>query len=79
MGTNKKQTAVSWLEQELFRRYNFIDDEFIFHQAKQMERDQMIQFAMDMHKIDCSKTGTDILLDEANIYYNKNYGKNEKN
>lgn len=40
MENNKKQTAVSWLEQELFRRYNFIDDEFIFHQAKKIELEQ---------------------------------------
>ena len=36
-----KQTAVEWIQQELFQRYNFIDDEFIFHQAKAMEKKQI--------------------------------------
>jgi hypothetical protein len=37
----------------------------------------MIDFAMQMHKIDCSKTGTDILLDEAEQYFNEKYNKNK--
>jgi len=41
------------------------------------EKKQMIDFAMQMHKIDCSKTGTDILLDEAEQYFNEKYNKNK--
>lgn len=36
-----KQTAVEWIQQELFQRYNFIDDEFIFYQAKEIEKKQI--------------------------------------
>lgn len=39
------------------------------------EKEQMIEFAMHLHKVDDSKTGTDILMDEAEQYYNKIYGK----
>jgi len=39
------------------------------------EREQMIDFAMQMHKIDCSKTGTDLLLDEAQAYYKQTYNQ----
>ncbi len=41
------------------------------------EKEQIIDFAMQMHKIDCSKTGTDLLLDEAQAYYNQNYNQNK--
>lgn len=41
------------------------------------EKEQMIDFSMQMHKIDCSKTGTDLLLDEAQAYYNQNYNQNK--
>ncbi len=43
----------------------------------QLEKKQMIDFAMQMHKIDCSKTGTDLLLDEAQAYYNQTYIQNK--
>lgn len=41
------------------------------------EKEQMIDFAMQMHKIDCSKTGTDLLLYEAQAYYKQTYNQNE--
>ncbi len=41
------------------------------------EKEQMIDFAMQMHKIDCSKTGTDLLFDEAESYYNQTYNQNK--
>jgi len=44
---------------------------------REKEKEQMIDFAMQMHKIDCSKTGTDLLLDEAQAYYNQTYNQNK--
>lgn len=41
----------------------------------EMEKEQTIQFALHLHNVDISKTGTDILIDEAEQYYNKTYGK----
>lgn len=43
----------------------------------EQEKEQMIDFSMQMHKIDCSKTGTDLLLDEAQAYYNQKYNQNK--
>lgn len=43
----------------------------------EMEKEQMIQCALCLHNIDMSKTGTDILIDEAEQYYNKTYGGEE--
>jgi hypothetical protein len=61
------------------RYYNaFIDSTDLFeyvNKAIEMEKEQTIEFAMHLHKVDMSKTGTDILMDEAEQYYNKTYGK----
>jgi hypothetical protein len=42
-----------------------------------MEKEQIIKFAMKMHQVDCSKTGIDLLLDEAEQYYNETYQSNQ--
>ena len=76
METNKNQTAVSWLEQELFRRYNFIDDEFIFHQAKQMEREQIEEAFLECNcRFSGIEVGTIEDINEAKEYYEEKYGK----
>ncbi len=49
--------------------------EFLFQEAKQKERKQMIAFAMNLTTIDLSKTGRDILMDEAQQLYKNLYGK----
>ena len=76
-----QQTAVEWLSERLIRMiptispiYKYDIKEYV-EQAKAMEKEQIIDFAMQMHKIDCSKTGTDILLNEAELYYNETYNK----
>ena len=81
-----QQTAVEWLieqlEQQVYRidhkdnriiPKSFDDIVEIQKQAKQMEKEQIIKFALDLHKVDCSKTGTDILVNEAEQYYNEQY------
>jgi predicted RNA-binding protein len=67
-----QQTAVEWLH-HLYKEGILIQKSF--EMAKAMEKEQIIDFAMQMHKIDCSKTGTDILLNEAELYYNEIYNK----
>jgi hypothetical protein len=67
-----QQTAVEWL-QSLHKKGILIEKSF--EMAKEMEKEQIIDFAMQMHKIDCSKTGTDILLNESELYYNETYNK----
>jgi hypothetical protein len=72
-----QQTAVEWLVEQLTPaislQQKYIDE--YLEQAKATEKEQLIDFAMQMHKIDCSKTGTDILLNEAELYYNETYTK----
>ena len=72
-----KKTAVEWLYNQI--TFNGLDDPDgdIFKQAKAMEKEQMIKFALHLHNVDMSKTGTDILIDEAEQYYNETYNKQD--
>ena len=60
-----KQTAVEWLEEQLFIKYQFIDDEGIFEQAKQMEKEQIFDAYETSH----------ISMMTTKQYYNETYGK----
>lgn len=57
----KKQTAVEWLVEELFKKIDYIQvDPRIINQAKAMEREQMIDFAqmwqdLPIEKYDCKE------------------------
>ncbi len=45
---SNKQTAVEWLMEEMSKTYIFNQDDFdMFKQAKQIEKEQMINFADD--------------------------------
>ena len=71
-----KQSAVEWLESQFDWISNYMMEEHkeqLFNQAKAMEKEQMIKFAMHLHMVDMSKTGTDILQDEAKYYYEQYY------
>jgi hypothetical protein len=74
IGILKNLTAVEWLFMTLALT-PMTDWYNVLEQAKAMEKEQIVDFAMQMHKIDCSKTGTDILLNEAELYYNETYKK----
>jgi|688.fasta_scaffold187640_4 hypothetical protein len=74
IGILKNLTAVEWLFMTLALT-PMTDWYNVLEQAKAMEKEQIVDFAMQMHKIDCSKTGTDILLNEAEQYYNETYKK----
>ena len=74
----KTQTAVEWLVSQVEDFYCLLPIDMI-EQAKQMEKEQMIKFAMHLHDVDMSKTGTDILMDEGEQYYNETYGKEDIN
>lgn len=73
------QTAVEWLEDEINKRGPKENNppqwlKELYEQAKAMEKEQIINFAMYLHNVDMSKTGTDILMDEAEQYYKETYG-----
>lgn len=68
-----KQTAVEWLEQELFQRYNFVDNEFILNKAKAMEKEQIKNAFVECWNANIHE-GIECKLD-AEEYYNETYGK----
>lgn len=85
-----KQTAVDWFIGQLEKKGNAFENvnirnvyieidtsEYLglMKEAKQKERKQMIAFAMNLTTIDLSKTGRDILMDEAQQLYKNLYGK----
>ena len=52
METEKQQSAVEWLVQQLRNGKEFNDE--LIQQAKEMEKEQIIEFAKDcIHKDDC--------------------------
>ena len=63
--------SVEWLIEQI-RSEKYIED-IDFEQVKEMHKQEMKDFAIELSKIDCSKTGTDILIDEAENLYNKIY------
>ena len=71
-----KQTAVDWLIDQIVN-HNGVNSK-TFEQAKEMECEQMIKFALHLHNVDMSNTGIDILMDEAEQYYNETYKGGEQ-
>jgi hypothetical protein len=82
-----KQTAVEWLINQL-KNYKLIDESIhpnnvLFHRAKEMEKEQMIDFAFNFYYDFCNKTGVPFnLISENRInaedYYNETFNNNEK-
>jgi hypothetical protein len=69
-----KQTAIEWLEDNLnFEPYDeeeFISNNKIWEQAKQMEKEQI------MNSFDSGYFSCEVLFyDNAEQYYNETYGK----
>jgi hypothetical protein len=68
MDNNKKQTAVERLEKELKERYPLINSEPLFDQAKEIEKEQIMDARMD--GINSALKGYAIGNEE---YYNETY------
>ena len=71
----KKQSAVEWLEQAYWDNKGTLSQKH-FEQAKQMEREQMIEFATDTHNLNYYKNKS--FRKETEDYYNENYGGNNE-
>jgi hypothetical protein len=78
----KQQTALDWyidkineMTFEAAIHFQLFKEGNEYEQAKEMEKEQMIRFAMKMHEVDCIKTGIDLLLDEAEQYYNETFNQ----
>ena len=69
----KKQTAVELLEQQLKERYSLMNSEPLFEQAKQMEKEQKIDFSKK-----CLDKALDTDIRTAHLkveqYYDETYG-----
>jgi hypothetical protein len=73
---SNKQTAVDWLEQELKLQFGFAFSNNILNQAKEIEKEQIINAFIDGDSSDC-------ILEQdqsayAKQYYKYNYGKIQK-
>jgi hypothetical protein len=68
-----KQTAVELLEQQLKERYSLMNSEPLFEQAKQMEKEQIIDAILDNRNITSQVT-----LRDAENYYNETFGGNNE-
>ena len=68
-----KQTAVEWLEEQIASLHALTTIEIsLFEQAKQMEKEQMIEFT---DKVIDNTIGDLILLYSVEKIYNETYGK----
>ena len=82
MTNNKQQTAVEWLVKELNQKIDFIPlDKWdmirdIIQQAKEMEKEQMIDFAVEF-TYGTKRVGEPLKKDFIKLY-NKNYGGGEQ-
>jgi uncharacterized protein YhaN len=71
MTNNKQQTAVEWLQSiELERDLTLAD----WKQAKEMEKERMIEFAQSYAVIHCMGD----ITKNADEYYNETYGGGEQ-
>ena len=67
----KKQTAVEWLVDQMdIKNPAWLKEKI--QKAKQMEKEQMIEFATDTHNLNYYKNKS--FRKEAEDYYNETYG-----
>jgi hypothetical protein len=75
-----KQTAVEWLQNELFTEEYMRNNLFeIFEQAKEMEKQQIIDAYVDGFK-ECEKIHEEVFFiqDLSEQYYNENFKNKHK-
>ena len=72
---DKKQTAVEWLLQrfEDGDMYNVEDVQFIKHQAKEMEKEQIMDAHIEGQRVFDKHPHTQWTNDQAEQYYNETY------
>lgn len=63
----KKQSSIEWLENQLKERYSLMNSEPLFEQAKQMEKEEIV----DAVKYGCSDWGS---AKDSEQYYNEAFG-----
>jgi hypothetical protein len=72
-----KQTAVEWLFEEFTKINHLTEDEFYmkFQQAKEMEKEQMINFAktLPIKTRLLQEGGTTYMIGDAELHYNETF------
>ena len=72
---NKKQTAIEWLFEQ-FNNQDIPFGSYLFNEAKELEKQQMIEFGNKMQIIDdVDFDGFVTFFYEPEDYYNKTYNK----
>jgi hypothetical protein len=76
MTNNKQQTAIEWLEQEMLKPNLSMKE--ILEQAKEMEKQRMIEFANNCIKqIEVSDTCELLMVESPKDLYEQTYGGGE--
>ena len=71
---NKKQTAVEWFIEELFKKIDYTQvPQKLIDQAKQMDKEQMIEFAQEVFRNRYNQIHQS-LSNIADDIYNETYG-----
>lgn len=70
-----KQTAVEWLEEQFMKGTTILP--ILFQQAKQMEKEQIIDAANQKIFGTILFEGSDEVITKGENYYNMTYGKSE--
>jgi hypothetical protein len=74
MEPNKKQTAVEWFIEELFKKIDYTQvPQKLIDQAKQMDKEQMIEFAQEVFRNRYNQIHQS-LSNIADDIYNETYG-----
>ena len=71
----KQQSAVEWLEQKAKEFAIDLDLLHYFEQAKEMEKEQIIDANYDGQRLHAKSVTNLMLQDNAESYYNETYGK----
>jgi hypothetical protein len=73
---NNKQTAVEWLIDKVDKHLIHLSMGQIFEQAKEMEKQQIEDAHIEGQRVFDKYPHTEWTNNQAEIYYEKNYGKN---
>jgi hypothetical protein len=77
MTNNKQQTTVDWIEQEMLKGNSSLKE--ILEQAKEIEKQRMIDFANNCIKqIEVSDTCELLMVESPKDLYNETYGGGEQ-
>jgi hypothetical protein len=75
MTNNKQQTAIEWLFDNVYMAHSELSEKL--KQAKEMEKERIIQFACDVH-MNVKKDKVKSLMQLVDEKYNETFGGGDK-